>query len=122
MKVKVSEATPVQINWMVAKCETLSGNAKGFELRFGTPFLLDGYWDECRASTDWAQGGPIIERGGIAISPHDTLGWAAFQSHTAIDGVIYKDYFGPTPLIAAMRCYVASKLGDTVDVPDELNP
>lgn len=27
---------------------------------------------------------------------------------------------GPTPLIAAMRCYVASKLGDTVDIPEEL--
>jgi hypothetical protein len=27
---------------------------------------------------------------------------------------------GPTPLIAAMRCYVASKMGDEVDVPDEL--
>ena len=25
-----------------------------------------------------------------------------------------------TPLIAAMRCYVASKLGEEVDVPDEL--
>jgi hypothetical protein len=28
--------------------------------------------------------------------------------------------YGPTPLIAAMRCYVASKLGDEVDVPEEL--
>jgi hypothetical protein len=28
--------------------------------------------------------------------------------------------YGPTPLIAAMRCYVASKLGDEVEVPDEL--
>jgi len=28
--------------------------------------------------------------------------------------------FGPTPLIAAMRCFVASKLGDEVDVPEEL--
>ena len=27
---------------------------------------------------------------------------------------------GPTPLIAAMRCYVASKLGDEVEVPVEL--
>jgi hypothetical protein len=27
---------------------------------------------------------------------------------------------GPTPLIAVMRCYVASKLGDTVDIPEEL--
>lgn len=27
---------------------------------------------------------------------------------------------GPTTLIAAMRCYVASKLGDEVEVPEEL--
>lgn len=26
----------------------------------------------------------------------------------------------PPPLIAAMRCYVASKLGDEVDIPEEL--
>ena len=25
-----------------------------------------------------------------------------------------------TPLVAAMRCYVASKLGDEVDIPEEL--
>lgn len=28
--------------------------------------------------------------------------------------------YGPTPLIAAMRCYVASKLGDEVEIPEEL--
>jgi hypothetical protein len=27
---------------------------------------------------------------------------------------------GPTPLVAAMRCYVASKMGDEVDVPEDL--
>jgi hypothetical protein len=27
---------------------------------------------------------------------------------------------GSTPLIAAMRCYVASKLGDDVKIPNEL--
>jgi hypothetical protein len=27
---------------------------------------------------------------------------------------------GTTPLIAAMRCYVASKLGDEVEIPVEL--
>jgi len=30
--------------------------------------------------------------------------------------------YGPTPLIAAMRCFVASKLGEEVDVPQELTP
>jgi hypothetical protein len=29
--------------------------------------------------------------------------------------------YGPTPLIAAMRCYVASKLGDEVELPEELS-
>jgi hypothetical protein len=29
-------------------------------------------------------------------------------------------WFGPTPLIAAMRCYVASKLGDDINIPEEL--
>jgi hypothetical protein len=28
--------------------------------------------------------------------------------------------YGDTPLIAAMRCYVASKLGDEVEIPKEL--
>lgn len=27
---------------------------------------------------------------------------------------------GPTPLIAAMRCYTKSKLGDEVEAPDTL--
>jgi hypothetical protein len=36
------------------------------------------------------------------------------DSYTAIKG------YGHTPLIAAMRCYVASKLGDEVEIPQEL--
>jgi hypothetical protein len=65
-------------------------------------------------STDWAQGGPIIEREKIALS-YDTgrFGWVA----SFYDG---DDVFGGTPLIAAMRCYVASKLGDEVEIPEEL--
>jgi hypothetical protein len=35
-------------------------------------------------------------------------------------GVSIAHEYGPTPLIAAMRCYVASRLGDEVDVPEEL--
>ena len=29
-------------------------------------------------------------------------------------------YYGPTRRIAAMRCYVAAKLGEEVDIPEEL--
>ena len=37
-------------------------------------------------------------------------------------GYIWEDTesFGPTPLIAAMRCYVTSKLGDEVEIPEAL--
>ena len=61
-------------------------------------------------STDWAKGGPIIERERIALAfgKHDTGVWWAGK------------FVGPTPLIAAMRCYVASKLGDEVEIPEEL--
>lgn len=72
-------------------------------------------------STDWAFGGPIIQREEINLSIntfHRTY-WEAWtpapeQEHGEAVAL------GPTPLIAAMRCYVASKLGDTVDIPEEL--
>ena len=63
-------------------------------------------------STDWSQGGAIIERERISIT-HQVGQWAA---QTDDDLFAY----GPPPLVAAMRCYVASKLGDTVDIPAEL--
>lgn len=66
---------------------------------------------------DWAQGGLIIEREGIGIERDDLGTWFAsydLSADTAWGAT------GPTPLIAAMRCYVASKLGHEVDVPEEL--
>jgi hypothetical protein len=39
---------------------------------------------------------------------------------TLTNGPAVSEEVGPTPLVAAMRCYVASKLGDEVEVPDEL--
>jgi hypothetical protein len=32
----------------------------------------------------------------------------------------HKVVYGPTPLIAAMRCFVSSRLGDEVEIPKEL--
>ena len=75
---------------------------------------------ELRYSTDWAQGGPIIEREGIStVSQGDGHEWiASLWDYETEDWRLHTT--GPTPLIAAMRCFVASKLGDEVDVPDEL--
>lgn len=70
-------------------------------------------------STDWAFGGPIIEREGIAMTKMQDaeVSWSADSNPWEDWSTIHE---GPTPLIAAMRCYVASKLGDEVDVPKEL--
>ena len=72
-------------------------------------------------STDWSQGGPIIEREKIATAYEpsmiydDSCRWKAL--HPMSDNY---HYYGPTPLIAAMRCYCAIKLGDKVEIPEEL--
>lgn len=67
-------------------------------------------------STDWQFGGPIIEREDIALRPQArSEGWFAHKVWGE-----QGEYTGPTPLIAAMRCYVASKLGDEVTIPNEL--
>lgn len=64
-------------------------------------------------STNWAHGGPIIELERIDL---EFCGeWHAMRPGEPR----FTSGFGPTPLVAAMRCYVASKLGDEVDVPEE---
>ena len=93
--------------------------------REGAPeYLLDKPWRASELlphySTDWAQGGPIIERERIhTMCPETGDFWDARKA--GLTNALEKRYFrGPTMLSAAMRCYVASKLGDEVEVPDEL--
>jgi hypothetical protein len=79
-----------------------------------------GYaWDY---STNWAKGGPIIERERMDIECWDfhSMPWKAsmWWDDESSSGDI--QMYGTTPLIAAMRCYVSSKLGDEVEIPEEL--
>ena len=69
-------------------------------------------------STDWSQGGPIIEREHISIIDCDGYDfWRADKMNAQAQVVTA---YGPTPLIAAMRCLLAAKLGDVVEIPEEL--
>ena len=125
MKIKVSEATPTQLNWMVAKCEGATD-----EWHTDKPFFWDGvpcvreagHDVEYTPSTDWAQGGPIIERERMDIECWDfhSMPWKASMWWDDENSSGDIQMYGPTPLIAAMRCYVASKLGDTIEIPEEL--
>lgn len=62
----------------------------------------------------WQTCGPIIEREGISTMFHDHDHWTAAN----LKGTVCEE--GSTPLIAGSRCFVASKLGDTIDIPEEL--
>ena len=116
---KTNELSGAALDWAVAKCE---GRA------FEDPDFFLAYYDEggMHYAYDWAQGGPIIEREMIQLTPHCMVnplhGWAAaFRSFDEDDNVYALHRMrGKTPLIAAMRCYVASNLGDNVDIPKEL--
>lgn len=72
-------------------------------------------------STDWAQGGPLIEEYSVMLDPWPSL-WIAKIDKTddrkGIQGSAVAH--GDTPLIAACRAIVAAKLGDVVSVPAEL--
>jgi len=121
MKIKTSELTGAALDWAVAKCEGVKVvKLKHGRATFSDPFD-DGALNEMfiNYSTDWAQGGPIIEREGISIDQRDngSLVLACIDAPMEHEeNEIWVN--GPTPLIAAMRCYVASKLGDEVEVID----
>lgn len=69
-------------------------------------------------STIWSQGGRIIDNENITVGPWDTSPAMAHMPGPVTS--TNPRVVGPTKLIAAMRCYVASKLGDEVEIPDSL--
>ena len=110
MKIKTRELTGAALDWAVAII-----------------FNPGHEWGEWKPSTNWAQGGPIIEKEQITLrfSENNWVAeWWADNSGMAKNPeqrFVHNRYkVGSHPLIAAMRCYVASKLGEEVDVPDEL--
>ena len=109
---KTSELTGAALDWAVAKCEGKTWiNAENFLAYYEEDSEGEG---EMLYAHNWAECGPIIGREKIEIFIRDEK-WFAYSSNSTP-----KDFYGETPLVAAMRCYVASKLGDEVDVPEEL--
>lgn len=109
---KTSELVGPAHDWAVAKCGEWVVGTNDEDL---VSFVLESSSNEMHfwPSTDWAQGGPIIERERIATWGDGDLYWEAECGWAWAKG--------STPLIAAMRCYVTLKLGDEVEVPEELS-
>ena len=117
MKIKTSELTGAALDWAVMKCEHPNNSSVGFFhlLRNKHPLHASFHY-----SANWAQGGPIIEREGINLNFMQFDNPQYWTAHIRFSGKLRFGSFGPTPLIAAMRCFVAAKLGDEVDVPEKL--
>jgi hypothetical protein len=112
---KTSELQGPALDWAVAKCE---GRRE--------PELLNDFktawftWGNVHYSTDWSLAGPIIERERLKVV------YFASSQEWNVSKLRYgglcepHDMKDPSLLVAAMRCYVASKLGDEVEIPEEL--
>ncbi len=132
MNIETSKLTGKALDWAVAKSRGLlepqdyygkmiprvvlcdQTSCDETVVRFNpTPDVYYRY--EYDPSTNWEHGGPIIDREEIGFFQKKDAGYC----QAAKPGGEFVQR-GPTPLIAAMRCYVASKLGVTVEIPDEL--
>ncbi|MFM0243807.1 phage protein NinX family protein [Paraburkholderia sediminicola] len=133
---KVSELSGAHLDYWAARAE---GKNHAEDRNWGNAFTSGGpnrdrcvishrNWDSSRffePSKNWTHGGPIIERAQIGFTTGFSDGeWCAavdLNAYTHFDGgVLDGKHFmtGPTPLVAAMRCYIASKFGE--EVADEV--
>lgn len=115
LKIKTSELSGITLDWAVDAAICGKPSAVYLKPDGGLVFASDGIpllggIDDFSAS--WTKAGPLIARERITFS--DQI------SSFAAGGFGKKTMHGPTHLIAAMRCYVASKLGDEIQVPNIL--
>ena len=131
IEVKTADLVGAALDWAVAKSTDFSVQVKpwgefsnastGHKIKargFRVWYEFDGDLEEWTPSADWAQGGPLIESNQIELGWNGIDGksmwWMARHQELAAQQI------GDTPLIAAMRAIVSSKIGDTVSVPAEL--
>lgn len=124
MLIKTSELSGAALDWAVAQAEGVAYNAKYL---VQTKCDMSGaiqsvtYTSNYRPSTDWAQGGPLLDSRIIGIIHNSRIRPFPFdKGYQAMAGHFIGPSEGHTILIAACRAIVAAKLGDEVEVPDEL--
>lgn len=147
MKIKTKYLTGAALDWAVAM---LQGYDTAFASAGDVIILREGVTDYFDPHRNWGWGGPIIERESISAVRCDdrystarkgfttakripvwaaTMGQHSYETVYGSQGDNWGDSYsidvdtvtyGPTALIAAMRCYCSFKLGNEVDVPEEL--
>lgn len=143
MKHKVSELEGALLDAAVALAEGWTWRMDGYDSedtgervewvrtnRDSQPLRRIADGAQFEPSTEWIDGGPIIDRERISLIspdpqpmtfPDDSIGrdglWhAEMMLVDALDDGRELGESGATPLIAAMRAYVASRFGDEVEL------
>lgn len=143
MKIKTSELTGAALDWAVANAQGMSWwtvtNAVWDNNLGCTDWILDrdgvlkkfyfdgsrsrsGHWEANEMfspSTDWSQGGPILTEAKISRTIDHSGLWIAFYGFNYDDAKEHMQC-DRDELVAGLRCYVAIRLGDEVDIPKEL--
>lgn len=126
MKKKTAELIGAALDWAVADIEFKRMMAAGEHVKDWVLVEHNLGRNTDPYSTDWLWGGPIIEREGISVlcnhraipesrdAAWRTADWFATACRAS------NRHHGTTPLVAAMRCYVASKLDDEIEIPEVL--
>ena len=128
IEVKTAELIGPALDWAVAMAEGAKPERpQDGQVSFGGVHMLCGVRKhrlrgeyDYSPSTDWSQGGELIEKYAVKIEhfPSETIASKA-NARIAMHSTAYWQS-GPTPLVALCRAIVAAKLGDAVSVPEEL--
>lgn len=115
MKIKTSELIGKPLNWAVAKA-------------IHAPYMDD----VSDYSTDWSQGGPLIDAFNMSLTGSSGVKDGKWYTNCVATASRHKTQSGNPEsvtafvlkgegrLVAVCRAAVKAKLGDTVDIPDEL--
>ena len=126
MKIKTGELKGMALGYAVALC--LGGKCLSHDTVSTWWITIDGKnralkagWAQSFAPwADWSQGGAIIEREKIEVMVVKNGWYCQKQTGAGIAEADFARGTAQVPLVAAMRCFVASRLGNEVEIPDAL--
>ncbi|KLU15258.1 MULTISPECIES: phage protein NinX family protein [Xenorhabdus] len=124
MKIKTSELTGRALDWAVALSlgAEIKGEGRFLELPSGHSVDKKSRYYSFKPSSDWSICGQLIDKylDSLTRICIDSPWVASCKSVTVDDFSIWKVQEGQTPQIAICRVVVAARLGDEVEIPDEL--
>lgn len=137
MKVKTAKITGAALDWAVCMAKGIKPEdiyiSKWPGLKSASLFRrnrdedgnLDGSYTtgpDLLFSRSWEAGGPLLSKERISRTIDHSGLWIAYWTDGYTEGDAGKLWMqcDKSELVAGLRCYVASKLGEEVEVPEEL--